>query len=656
MDRAVRILHLEDELPDVELATEALRSAGIACEVTRVDAREAFEAALENTTYDLVLADFKLPSYDGQSALAYVRERWRELPFIIVSGTLGEDAAIDSLIAGATDYVLKHRLGRLAPAVLRALREAENARARSRSDRALRASELRYRKLFEGSADGILILDATTGRIVDANAAAAELLGFAVAELLGFTPQEIDIVEEHLGATASFRDVLLEDRAYLEDVQVRSKDGAGIAVDVRSSAFEVEGRRIVQCSIRDITERKRLQEQLRRSQKLEAVGRLAGGVAHDFNNILVAMNGYVDLAIDALDEGSPVRQDLLEVRRACGRAASLTRQLLAFSSKQSLHPTVLCPNAAVTGLEPMLRRVIGDDITLDLDLSPALVSVRADPAQLEQVVMNLVVNARDAMPRGGRLRIRTENVEIAAGERRPGGRAPGCYALVTVQDSGCGMDEHTMARIFEPFFTTKPVGKGTGLGLSIVYGIVKQSGGTIEVESERGKGAAFRIYLPSAGTQAAAAAVAAPPSMSLSGTETILVVEDDEKLQALAARVLGARGYRILTASSGAEAQRVAESLREPIHLLLSDVVLPGIDGYELAGELAAARPSMRTLFMSGFTGEHAAPAKIDGAAFLAKPFTPSDLLQKVRQVLDVRPAPDRAGAAAPECDGGIAR
>ena len=391
----------------------------------------------------------------------------------------------------------------------------------------------------------------------------------------------------------------------------------------------------------DITERRRLEGQFRQAQKMEAVGRLAGGVAHDFNNLLTIINGYSELLLERLHPSDPLRGSIEEIIKAGGRAASLTRQLLAFSRQQVLAPRVLDLNALVADVERMLRRLIGEDIDLVMLPGAELGRVKADPGQIEQILVNLAVNARDAMPEGGKLVIETTNVELDdAYARSHPVVTPGHYVMLAMSDTGTGMDAAIQAHIFEPFFTTKEQGKGTGLGLSTVYGIVKQSGGYIWVYSEPGLGSTFKIYLPS--VEDAAESVSGPEARELpfGGSETILLVEDEEAVRTLASKILQERGYRVLESASPDDALQIAEHHQEPIDLLLTDVVLPKMSGRKIAEYLTALRPNMKVLYMSGYTDDAVVRNGVleSNTAFLQKPFTPSGLARKVREVLDAAP------------------
>jgi nitrogen-specific signal transduction histidine kinase len=402
--------------------------------------------------------------------------------------------------------------------------------------------------------------------------------------------------------------------------------------------FALAGHACVLSLVNDVTDSRRLEGQLRQAQKMEAVGRLAGGVAHDFNNLLTVITSYSELLLEDLGSGDPKRDDVEQIRKAAQGAAGLTRQLLAFSRQQVLEPKVLDLKATVAGTEKLLKRLIGEDIQLTTSLAPDLGAVKADPGQLEQVIMNLAVNARDAMPTGGRLTIEAANVdmdEAYVGEHAPA--RPGRYVMLALSDTGIGMDEQTKARIFEPFFTTKEVGKGTGLGLATVYGIVKQAGGFIWVYSEPGRGTSFKVYLPRVNEPAAPDEVRPATRAPGRGTETVLLVEDAASVRLVTRQVLERFGYAVLEAPEGDTALRLATKHRGPIHLLLTDVVMPGISGRDLAQQLAPLRPEMKVLYASGYANNAIIQHGIlePGIAYLQKPFTPETLARRVREVLD---------------------
>jgi two-component system cell cycle sensor histidine kinase/response regulator CckA len=499
------------------LVLRALKQGGYEVSFQRVQAGETMARALGEHKWDVILSDYSMPGFTAWDALGILRESGLDVPFIMLSGTVNEEVAVEAMRAGARDFISKDKLARLCPALERELREAR-----------LRA--------------------------------------------------------------------------------------------------EARG----------------LQEQLRHAQKMEAVGQLAGGVAHDFNNVLSAILTFSELRLREMAPADPAREDLEEIKKAGERAASLTRQLLAFSRQQVIELRPLNLNAVVENMDKMFRRVIGEDIVLKTRMDPGLGQIRADVGQLEQVLMNLVVNARDAMPSGGELIIETANVELdEAYAQAHLGVKPGPHAMLAVHDSGTGMDEATRSRIFEPFFTTKPVGRGTGLGLSTVFGIVHQLGGSIWVDSERGQGTTFKIYL--ARTEEAAEGSRSPKEGAAArGSETVLLVEDDEQVRRVARGILTRNGYKVLEARDAAEAVRFCEAKSSVIDLLLSDVVMPQVSGPELADRLISLRPAMKVLFMSGYTGEAVANRGVlrQGAAFIQKPLTPETLTRKVRDVLESRERP----------------
>ena len=449
-----------------------------------------------------------------------------------------------------------------------------------------------------------------------------------------YAPESIPLI------TAAVQDANERGTSYDLDLELITATGRRISVRATGVATTEQGRTTkITGAFQDITEHKRIEAQLIQSQRLEAVGQLAGGIAHDFNNLLTAIRGYSEFARRGLEEGDDRRSDIDEVIVNADRAAALVRQLLAFSRRQVLQPQVLDPAAIVEGIVPMLRRLLGEQVELAMHTAPGLGSVKVDPSQLEQVIVNLAVNARDAMPDGGKLIIELGNVEFDADYVSAHTVAvPGPYVLLAVSDTGVGMDAETQAFIFQPFFTTKEQGQGTGMGLATVYGIVKQSGGFIYVYSEPGRGTTFRIYLPRVAEDRPAAGAETPAARpSSSGTETILLVEDEPAVRSFARRTLEEQGYFVLEAASGADALSIVASHADPIALLVTDIIMPGLQGYQLAKQLAAGRPELRVLYVSGFTENsvihHGVPD--DGVAFLAKPFSTDALGEAVRRVLD---------------------
>jgi PAS domain S-box-containing protein len=513
----------------------------------------------------------------------------------------------------------------------------EDITERRRAAELLRESEERYRHIVEAASEGICSLDAEL-RITFANGAFARMLSFLPEELLG-TPLERYAFPEEFDEFKRHMDVRRRGVAEQYERRLRRKDGKECWCLVSGAPIlDLEGRFAGSFKMfTDITGRRRLEEQLRQSQKMEAVGRLAGGVAHDFNNLLTVMFGYSDILLQGLEPG-PLHEAMQEVRRAGERAAALTRQLLAFSRKQTLVPEVLDMGDVVSGLSTMVERLIGEEIKVSVVVSPNLGRVKADRGQLEQVVMNLAVNARDAMPKGGSLIFELQNVELDDADTVTHAEIkPGPYVLLAISDTGTGIDAETQNRIFEPFFTTKEAGKGTGLGLSTVHGIVHQSGGSISVYSEPGQGTTFKVYLPRfAGDAAVRRPVSAVRKALPTGSETVLVVEDEAAIRKLTNLILQKAGYTVLLAESPDAAEQIAGSYPGPIHLMLTDVVMPGMRGPELAERLLRLRLDLRVLYMSGYTDNAIAHHRFldAGTEFLQKPFTPVALMQKIREVL----------------------
>jgi PAS domain S-box-containing protein len=518
---------------------------------------------------------------------------------------------------------------------------------RKEAEATLRRSTQLVKLIYESVADVLYRLSVEPDgvyRFDFVNPAFLTATGMAQEQIVGRRVEEVLPESSHALVLGNYRRAIEErDRVSWQEVAVYPP-GTRIGEVSVVPVFDATGR----CthllgSVHDVTEHQLLEEQLRQAQRLEAVGQLAGGIAHDFNNLLTAIRGYAELARRGLEEDEPRRDDLDQVIASADRAAALIKQLLAFSRRQVLQSEVLDPRAVVEGIAPLLRQLLGEHVELATCMAPDLGCIKVDASQLEQVVVNVAVNAADAMPDGGKLTIELSNVELdAAYVATHAETAPGPYVLLAVSDTGTGMDAETRARIFEPFFTTKEVGKGTGMGLATVYGIVKQSGGSIYVYSEPGQGTTFRIYLPAVAQEPTAAAAEAPAARpSSSGAETILLVEDEPAVRGFTRRTLEELGYTVLEAAVGAEALAIAASHAGPIALLVTDVVMPGLQGHQLAAQLTAARPGLRVLYISGFTEKsvihHGLPDH--GVAFLAKPFSVDALGEAVRRVLDRPPA-----------------
>ncbi len=639
---ALRILHVEDSPTDAKLIARTLHYAGLVAEITRVDEEAAMREALAGGEWDAILCDWSMPRFGALPALAVAKELRLDLPFIIISGTIGEEVAVDAMRAGAHDYVLKDRLSRLPPALERELRDHQTRVVARRSEAARLALEARFGRLTESGIIGVSVGN-DAGVMVEANDAFLALIGYTRDDLVAqrirwqdLSAPEFRELTHHAAAEVRTRGV-----AQPHEKDYIRKDGTRVSVLVGLAALD-ETHSIA--FIVDTTARKRAEEALRRSeeqlrqaQKMEAVGRLAGGVAHDFNNILSVILSYGEIVFDTMPATDPARADIEEIVKAGRRAADLTRQLLMFSRQEVAEPRVIDVNELLAKMDRMLRRILGEDVDLASSPARSLGRISADPSHIEQVVMNLVVNARDAMPTGGKITIETADVDLDEDYARTHlGIAPGRYVMLAVSDTGIGMDRATQVRIFEPFFTTKDKSKGTGLGLSTVFGIVQQCHGSIWVYSEVGVGSTFKVYLPRVDAMLATDIAEHTPA-ALTGTETILLAEDDPQIRTVACLILRQLGYRVIDAANADEAVRASAELTDEIHLLVTDVVMPQMSGPELAKRLLRDRPRMRVLCMSGYTDDALVRhgAVDSGMAYLQKPITPDRLARKVRAVLD---------------------
>ena len=514
---------------------------------------------------------------------------------------------------------------------------------------ALQRSETGFRSVIEDAPYGIFKTN-LTGKLLIVNPALEKMLGYRSQDELLAVNLATGIYR-HPAEHQRMNDLFLQNQHFKDiEVEWKRKDGAFITVRCSGWTVKDESGADIEVFAEDITERRVLERQLRMAQKMEAVGRLSGGIAHDFNNLLGVIIGYIQVIKRTLATGHPSYEYAEEIEKAGQRAVSLTRQLLAFSRQQVLEPVILNLNTQVSEMEKMLSRLIGEDIQLNLILDPAIGQVKADSGQVEQVVMNLAVNARDAMPDGGTLTIQTANARLdAAFVREHPGSVPGKYVMLAITDTGTGMDPETQAQIFEPFFTTKGRDKGTGLGLATVYGVVKQSNGYIAVESEKDKGALFKIYLPRIEQSVAPRTESIQAPLTVRGSETILLVEDAEPLRMLAQLFLKENGYHVLTAADGAQAQQAAAQYPGLIHLLLTDVVMPGINGRVLSERLAPQHPAMKVLYMSGYTDSFIAGHGVleEGIHLLHKPFTEEILMRKIRELLDAGKETKETGSLA---------
>jgi two-component system cell cycle sensor histidine kinase/response regulator CckA len=660
MSKPLRVLLVEDSEQDAELIVCELQRGGYDVIFERVQTAEAMKLALEGGDWDMVLSDYSLPGFSGTGALELLTATGRDLPFIVISGTIGEETAVASLKAGAHDFLTKGHLARLLPAIAREQQDLAERRERRRAQNALRHLENQHRSLVEHAVFGIY-QSTLEGRFLMVNPALVNMLGYeSTRELLDVDEQSL--YAEPDAAVAILRRMRETGQITGEEAMWRRKNGDLIRVRLsgRLASAPPDERLVVEVFVEDVTERHRLEAQLRQAQKMEAIGQLAGGVAHDFNNMLTAILGYTALLTDQIGPEEPIGQDLREISGAAQRAAALTKQLLAFSRQQTTPISALDVTKAVQNIDALLRRLIGEQIRIKTALADDLHSAMAETSLLDQMLINLCVNARDAMPEGGTLTIEARNVEI---DQKADGRLPeaksGSFVRLSVSDTGTGMSPEVRARIFEPFFTTKERGRGTGLGLAAVYGTVKQLGGFITVDSAPGCGSTFHLHLPKADGSLEAPLAELSKTTNTAGNETVLLVEDEDSVRSFVKLSLKRHGYRVIDAHSGERALTLLESNGAGVQVLLTDLILPGIDGRELAARITRKRPHVRVLYMSGYmdrvvgndTGGPADAGTSGGFAtlgslgshlgrdraiqLLEKPFTAQTLLRRLRQLLE---------------------
>ena len=760
MSELLNILIIEDSNADFLMVERHMKQNGLAVTCSRVDTLDALKEAISKDRWDLVLADYSVPQLSFQQNLNLLQEANPDLPVIMVTGTVGEEQAVELLKYGVCDFVLKGNLARLVPAIERSLKDTSERKARVAAERALRNSEVHFRSIFNKSPVAIGIGKATSGLVVEVNDALLLLYGYERDEMVGKTTTELNLYVHPDERTEILRLIHEFGQVVNREVQIRRKSGENLMVLYSAELIELEGEFFIQVMLTDVTERKRteenlrklyvaveqspmstvitdvlgsieyvnprftlvtgysfeevlnknprilkgdtpsevyltlwttisagnvwegdfhnkrkdgtmfwehttispisnasgkithymatkediterrsLEEQLRQSQKMEAIGTLAGGVAHDFNNILSAIFGYSHLILNKVKDNDPVVHYVDEIMAASKRAVVLTQGLLAFSRKQEVTLAVIDLCEVIKGNESFLRRLIREDIELKITCTGESLTVLADRGQIEQVIMNLVTNAKDAMPDGGRLFIETQPVTLSQEfvETHGYGKA-GAYVMFSVSDSGVGMDKETQLRIFEPFYTTKEQGQGTGLGLSMAYGIVKKHGGFINVYSETGTGTIFKICLPSVLGIAHIGEILARETTPLKGgSETILVGEDDAALLKLSTRILSHYGYRVIEAVDGQNAVDKFIEYGESIDLVILDAIMPKKNGREVCQEMRMMRLDLKVVFVSGYTRDIFADGhELDGnTVFIQKPFSPDLLLSKVREMLD---------------------
>ena len=632
------LLLVDDNADDLELSLRALKKSDMNFLADIAVTRDQFVAKLRSRPYDVILSDYRMKDWTGLDALEEVRRISRDTPVILLTGTLGDERAVDCIKQGITDYVLKEQITRLPIAILRALDERHLREAEARAIEALRASEARYRGLVDNATYGMYGI-APGGHFVYANPALASMLGYD-------SPADLLQVEN---AKKVFRDPSVAARVEGEcdwkplveaTAEWVRKDGKTITVRLSGRRTRSPGDSVgsIEMIAEDITERMVLEKQLLQAQKFEAIGQLAGGIAHDFNNMIGAILGWADIGLDETEASSRLHRHFEKIRHQAERTAALTRQLLTFARRQILEPRNIDLNQSVSETLSLLEKVIGSNIEMKTRLAPNLAVVRADPTQVEQVLMNLCINARDAMPNGGSIHIETSNAEFNEDHcaTQPYAR-PGTYSLLAVSDTGTGMDAATLDRIFEPFFTTKDIGKGTGLGLATVYGIVRQHGGFIHVYSEPGHGSTFRVCLPAHSQPADSPEIVEDGGPIRGGKEFVLVAEDHEGLRDLARETLANLGYHVLLACDGEQAVREFEAHALEVELLLLDVVLPKMSGPEVYAHISRSVPRIPVIFATGYSADLALPDQLrrDGLSVLQKPYSPRALARKVRDVLD---------------------
>jgi PAS domain S-box-containing protein len=642
MPTPLRVLLVEDNPDDAKMALRELRRAGFEVTSQRVDTEAGFRESL-NHDLDFILSDYAMPEFDGMRALELLNKSGLEIPFIIVSGSIGEDIAVEAMKQGAADYLLKDRLARLGPAVHHALEQRRLRQERQQAQLALRASEERFRQFAENINEACWIAAADQSAMLYISPAYEKIWGRTCQSLYERPSSFIESIHEEDRARALSavqavnrgEDFDLEHRIIRPDGQIRWIHARGTAIRNEAGAiYRVAG------IAEDITRRKEIEKQLRQAQKMEGIGQLAGGVAHDFNNLLAVIGGNLELYLMTTENIDPQgREYLSDIAHAADRAAALNRQLLTFSRSEAMEMQLLDLNDLTASFTKMLRRVVGEHIRVQTDLAPTPPLIKADPGMIEQVLMNLAVNARDAMPSGGSLIIGTEVVVIGGDRAKLEPRVrPGHFACLSVRDTGTGIAPENMSRIFEPFFTTKGVGKGTGLGLATVFGIAEQHQGWVDVSSEMGVGTTFRVFLPLSKEDVAAPNLVVGQKV-IGGTEKVLVVEDERGVRNVVVQTLENHGYAVVEADTAVSAQKIWAEHGGQFDLVITDMVMPGgLTGLELIDLLRGQKPGLKALLTSGYSADLARSdlARAKGITLLRKPFSTRVLAESVRNCLHV--------------------
>jgi PAS domain S-box-containing protein len=633
MATALNVLIVEDSVDDAELLVRELRRGGYEPSHKRIASQDDVIEALDAQQWDIILCDYTMLGFSGTHALSLVRGRDLDTPFIFVSGTIDEETAVSAMRAGANDYVLKGNLKRLVPAIERELREARSRREKLRAEEQRRATEKRFREVLAMAPDAIVAVDGAQ-RITIFNRAAEALFGYTAEEAAGqpldllLPPSFLADFPEAPAASGRMNEV--------KEVFGRRKNGEEFPAEASVSKVVENGMPTFMAVIRDVTQRRLLEEQLRQAQKMEAVGQLTGGLAHDFNNLLTVIIGNLDLLQEQLDAGTEPYELTAQAFEASLRGAQLTHKLLAFSRRQSLETKVFDLNHLVADTADLLRRTLGEQIEIEMRLARDLAPGFADPTQVEAALVNVAINARDAMPSGGILVIETSNARFRR-HRAVDDAAPASsrYVALSVSDTGTGIPKEVLGKVFEPFFTTKEKGKGTGLGLSMIYGFAKQSGGHVEISSEVGRGTTIRLYLPQADAAVGESRGAVPAEPGAERrSATVLVVEDDADVRRITVNQLKSLGYQVVEAEHGTAAMAVLAG-DQAVDLLLSDVVMPGgMSGHDVAREALALRADLKVLLISGYTDARSNGGPAGSPALLRKPYRKAELDRRIRETL----------------------